>query len=158
MAYPLGFTYVKGPIRYLLSTISSTCTVKARNPVSLTGLGRTIVEASSTQSSVWGIATHDAADSIYPGKMLVEIPTEQTIYATQVQTGVAASALSAGQAYAIEKSGNYIRLDADSQVTAKLLIVPRDDGSTVDSNDSSVFVSFLGNMLILGSNSSTSIY
>lgn len=159
MPYPLGFTYVAGPVRYVLSTVSSTCTVVARNPVALTGLGRTVVEAASTHSYIYGIACHDAANSIYPGKMMVEIPTPETIYATQIQTGAATSLYSVGQGYNIEKSGNYLRLDTDSQLTPKIVVVPRGDYSTVDSADSSVFVSFFGNVLTgFHSNSSVSIF
>ena len=158
MAYPNGFSYVKGPVEFVLSTLSSTCTVRARNPVTVGGLGRTIIEAASTSTTIYGIAVHDAADSIYPGKMLVEIPTPGTVYATKIQTGVATSLTSAGQAYGIEKSGNYLRLDADSAQTALIKIVPRGDYTTVDSTDSSVYVQFLGNALgVFHSNASVTL-
>ena len=155
MAYGNGFNYVEGPIKYVRSTVSSTATFKGRNPVTLSD-DRTLIEADSDTSLLFGIAAHDAADSIYAGSCLVEIPTADTIYAVKVQTGVAASALSAGQGYNIEKSGNYLRLDVDSQSTPMLIIVPRQDGSTLDSADSTVFVHIAGNYLgVFGSNAST---
>lgn len=158
MAYPNGFNYVSGPLRYVLSTVSSTATFKGRNPVTLND-DRSVGEAASDTTALFGIASHDAADSIYAGKCLIEVPTEQTVYAVKVQTGVATSALSIGQSYGIEKSGNYLRLDADSQATAFLTIVPRDDGSTCDSADSTVFVTILGNKLgVFGSNASVSVF
>lgn len=156
MAYQPGFTYVKGPIRGIEeSTTSSTATFKARNPLSF-GLGATMVEATSTCTQIFGIALNDAATSFAAraGKVSVMVPTGDTVFATLVQTGVATSATSAGEVYGIEKSGNYLRIDSDSRATAFLRIVPREDGSTVDSTDSSVWVSFLPSVLMLDSNTS----
>lgn len=158
MAYPNGFNYVSGPLRYVLSAVSSTATFVARVPVTLSD-DRTLIEADSDSTAIFGIAHHDAANSIYAGKCLVEVPTEQTVYAVKVQTGVATSLLSIGQSYGVEKSGNYLRLDADSQATTYLTIVPREDGSTCDSADSTVFVTILGDRLgVFGSNASISIF
>ena len=142
MAYPDGFTYVSGPYDLRRFQVASTATFKARNPVSL-GAARTVIEATAINGSFIGIAQNDAANSIYGNEILVLVPTEQTVFATKVQTGVATSATSAGFAYAIEKSGDYLRLDSDSQATAKVIIVARGDGTTVASADSSVFVQFL---------------
>jgi len=158
MAYPNGFNYVSGPLRYVLSNVSSTATFKARNPVTLSD-DRSLIEADSDATAIFGIAAHDAANSVYAGKCLVEVPTQETVYATKVQTGVATSATSIGQSYGIEKSGNYLRVDTDSAATPFVTLVPRDDGSTVDSADSSVFVTFLGNKLgVFGSDASISIF
>lgn len=154
MGYPNGFSYVKGPVSYVLSRLSSTCTVRARNPVTLSD-DRTIIEAASDTSFIYGIAAHDAADSIRSGYILVEIPTPETIYAAPVQTGVATSVYSVGQAFGIEKSGNYLRPDTDSAVSFLLAVVPRDDYSTVASDDSSVWVHWLGDVLgVFASNAS----
>jgi hypothetical protein len=155
MAYQDGFTYVEGPIKYVRSTVSSTATFRGRNIVTLSD-DRTLIEAGSDTSLIFGIAGHDAAGSIYAGSCLVEIPTADTIYAVKIQTGVAASAVSAGQGYGIEKSGNYLRLDTDSQATPMLIIVPRQDGTTIDSADSSVFVHIAGDYLgVFSSHAST---
>jgi len=158
MAYGNGFTYVEGPIKYVRSTVSSTATFKGRNPVTLSD-DRTLIEAASDTTAIFGIAAHDAANSIYAGSCLVEIPTAQTVYAVKIQTGVSGSAVSAGQSYNIEKSGNYLRLDTDSQSTPLVTIVPRQDGSTIDSADSSVFCHFLGDVIgVFGSNASVNIF
>lgn len=146
MAYPDGFTYISGPYEMRRMNILSTATFVGRNPVSLNG-ARVVIEATAINGSVIGVAQNDAASSIYGGEILILVPQENTVFATKVQTGVAASALSAGIAYAIEKSGNFLRVDTDSQATAKVIIVPRGDGTTVDSADSSVFVQFLKDVL-----------
>ena len=158
MAYPNGFTYISGPVKYVLSTLSSTCTVKARNPVTLSD-DRSVIEAASDSTAIYGISAHDAANSIYPGKILVEIPTPETIYATKVQTGAATSETSVGQSHGIEKSGDYFQLNVDSTQTNMLCIVPRDNFATVDSADSSVFVHWNGNFLgVFSSNASVDIF
>lgn len=158
MGYPTGFTYVKGPVKYVLSTLSSTCTVRARNPVTLSD-DRTVIEADSDSSAIYGIAVHDAADSLPAGKILIEIPTADTVYANVIATNVVASALSVGQAWGITKSGNHLRMNPASDTTRMLTVVPRDDFSTCDSNDSSVFCSWLGNVLgVFSSNASVNIF
>lgn len=159
MAYLDGFTYVSGPRPvHVRSVLSSTCTVRARNLVTLSD-DRTVIEAASDSTGIYGIAMHNAADSIYPGMIEVEIPTTQTVYATKVQTGVASSALSVGQSYGIEKSGNFLRLDTDSTGSRMLTIVPRGNFATCDSADSSVYVTIHGNVLgVFGSNSSFTVF
>jgi hypothetical protein len=158
MAFPNGWSYVKGPIKYVLSTISSTCTVKARNPVTLSD-DRTILEADSDSTAIYGIAAHDAADSIYAGKMLVEIPEATTVYAIKIGTSAAASEVSVGQSFDIEKSGNYLIGNEDSCGSPMVTVVPRDDFSTLDSADSTVFITILGDKLgVFGSNASVSIF
>ena len=156
MAYPLGFTYVSGPVRYVTSTVSSTATFKARNPLAL-GLGYTCIEATSVSTAIFGIACNDAANSLpgQAGKVLVEIPMPETVYACQVQTGVATSATSIGLVYAIEKSGNYLRIDTDSKTTPHLVLVGDEFGNTVNSADSSCYVRFLANSLQIFSSSAS---
>lgn len=156
MAYANGFTYIEGPVKYVLSTISSTCTVKGRNPVTLSD-DRTVIEAASDTTAIYGIAAHDAANSVYAGKMLVEIPTADTLYAVKIATDASASEISIGQAIDIEKSGDYLIGNEDSQTSPMLVIVPRQDGTIVDSADSTVFVHWLGNVLgVYSSNASVS--
>ena len=147
MAYALGFTYISGPYEIRRFNNTSTATYKGRNPVMLSG-ARTLIEQSvSTAPYTVGIAMNDSANSVYGTEMLVLIPNQQTVFATQVQTGVAASALSAGFSYNLEKAGDYFRVDTDSQATPRVTIVPRGDGTTINSADSSVFVQFLANAL-----------
>jgi len=158
MAYQNGWTYVSGPIKYVLSTVSSTATFKGRNPVTLSD-DRTLIEAASDTTAIFGIAAHDAANSIYAGKCLVEIPTADTVYAIKIGTGAAASELSAGQSMDIEKSANYLIGNEDSQTTPFVTIVPRDDGTTLDSADSTVWVHIHGNKLgVFSSNASISVF
>lgn len=152
MAYGNGFTYVSGPVRYVESTVSSTATFKARNPVTLSD-DRTVIEAASDDTVIFGIACNDAANSFAgrTGKVLVEVPESDTVYAVKIQTGVVASAVSFGQGYNIEKSGDYLRLDTDSQVSAKLMIVGDQYGTTIRSDDSSVFVRWYPASLVMSS-------
>jgi hypothetical protein len=160
MAYPLGFNYVGGPAEYIWSDVSSTATFRERNPVTYSD-DRTLIEATSDVTAIVGVAQNAAADSLAgrTGKVLVLIPTRDTVFATQVQTGVATSVTSAGQAYNLEKSGDFLRLDTDSQTTPVVQIVGDQYGTTVRSEDSSVFVKFLGNVLGgYGSNASVNIF
>lgn len=161
MAYQGGFTYVSGPVRHAWSTVSSTATFKARNPVTLSD-DRTLIEAASDTTAIYGIACSDAADTlpgVLSGMVLVEIPEPETVYAVKIQTGVAGSAISLGQSYGIEKSGNFLRLDPDSQVTTMLTIVGDQLGNTINSTDSSVFCRWLGARLgIYSSAASTSVF
>lgn len=161
MAYPAGFTYVRGTRNTFWSTVSSTATFRAGNPVTYSD-DRSLIEAASDTTAIVGIALHNAADSLGGGRVnqcLVLIPASDTVFATLVQTGVATSATSVGQSYNLEKSGNFLRLDTDSQTSPRLVIVPRADGSTVDSEDSSVFVQFLMDFVApFGSNASVNIF
>lgn len=161
MPYPDGWTYVSGPIKYVWSDVSSTATFIGRNPVTLSD-DRTVIEAASDSTAIFGIAANSAADSlpgVGSGKVLVEVPTADTIYAIKIGTGAATSEVSAGQSFEIEKSGNFIIGNEDSQTTAMVTVVPRDDGTTLDSTDSTVFVNILGNRLgVFGSNASVSVF
>ena len=159
MAYQNGWSYVNGPFKNVWSDVSSTATFVAHNLVTLSD-DRTVIEAASDSSAVFGIARHDAADSlggVLAGKILVEVPTADTVYAIKIGTAAAASEISAGQSFEIEKSGNYLIGNEDSATTPMVTVVPRDDGSTLDSADSTVFVNILGNRLgVFGSNASVS--
>ena len=142
MAYPDGFTYVSGPYELRRFNVLSTATFKARVPVNLSA-ARVIQEMPIVSNYITGIAMNDAANSIYGSEILVMVPNEQTVFATITDTGLAASVLSQGFSYNIKKSGNNFRLDTASQATARVTIVPRGDGTTIDSTDSSIFVQFL---------------
>ncbi len=149
MAYLDGFNYVSGPVRYQWSDVSSTATFRAFNPVTLSD-DRTLIEAASDTTAIYGISMNDAANSlpgVLSGKALVQIPEPETIYATKIQTGVATSVVSIGQSYGIEKSINHMRLDTDSQATPMLTLVGDELGNQINSADSSVFVRWLGDRL-----------
>jgi hypothetical protein len=158
MAVLSGFQYVSGPMRMVLSTVSSTATFKAFNPVTLSD-DRTLIEADSDTTAVMGIAQQDAANSIYAGKCLVLVPENTTVFESKITTTAVASEISMGQSVNIEKFGDYLWPDEDSQSTPMVTIVPRDDGSTLDSTNSSIRVVFLGDKIgVFGSNASVSIF
>ncbi len=160
MAYLDGFNYVRGPVRYQWSDVSSTATFLAFNPVTLSD-DRTLIEAASDTTAIYGIAMNDAANSlpgVLSGKALVQIPEPETVYATKIQTGVVASVISLGQSYGIEKSGDFLRLDTDSQATTMLNIVGDDQQNTINSVDSSVFVRWLADRLVQSSAASITIF
>ncbi len=159
MAYPDGFSYVEGPYNIRWSTVSSVATFRIRNPVVLADVSRTLQEVDSGSTGIYGIAMANAADSIggpLAGKIPVMVPTEQTVFATKVQTGVAASGLEVGEAFDIEKSGNFFRVDTDSVGSARVVLIERGTtGASIDSDDSSVHVQFLKNAIYpFGSNAS----
>ena len=157
-SYADGFSYVKGPFETFVSTISSTATFRKGAPVTYSD-DRTLIEADSDTTAVVGIAMHDAANSVYAGKALVQKILPNTIFATKIETDVDASAISAGQSYGIEKSGNNLRLDVDSQATPFVTIVPREDGTIINSGDSSVWVTFLQDKVgMYASNASVSVF
>src|SRR5574341_1560486 len=156
-----GFEYRSGPFECYLSTISSTATFRAGNPLTLSD-DRTLIEAASDTTAVVGIALSNAADSLggsLAGKALVLKLLPGMVFETTVQTGVASSALSTAQSYGIEKSGNFLRIDPDSQATVLVSIVGYPDGTTVDSTNSSVMVQFLQNVVgLFASNASVNIF
>ena len=142
MAYPPGFTYVYGPVQIREFNLTSTTTVKINNPVMISGAG-TIIESLATAQTLAGFIQHDAANSVPPGKCLVMVPSERAVFASIVTGGVAASALSSGATLGHAKTGNNFYVTG-SPTTAIYVVVPREDGSTVDSTDSSVWVQVIG--------------
>ncbi len=146
MPYPDGFTYVSGPYEIRRFNVLSTATFKARVPLEM-GPARTVRESITSETFLVGIAMNDAANSIYGSEILVMVPNSQTVFATICDTGLAASALSAGFSYNYKKSGNNFRIDTASQASARVTIVPRGDGTTINSADSSIHVQFLQNFI-----------
>ena len=157
MAYPQGFTYVSGPVFIREFNSESTATYAALQPVMLSNNNFKITESSGTASSIVGFSMHRAVDSVPAGKVLVSIPADRTIYASICSNNIAASALSSGLTMGITKSGNtFYSVAAGSAVTALFVIVPREDGSTIDSTDSSVWVQVLtANQRVFGQASAT---
>jgi hypothetical protein len=147
--YQGGFILHKGRAGdTFYSTVSSTATFRKGCPVTF-GLGRTLTEVESDTTAIVGIAMHDAADSLpgsYSGKCLVHKVLPNQTWVCKTATGLARSALSAGEALTLNKSGNY--LVATSGGTRMVVVVPRDDGdTTVDSADSSIYVQFLQDVI-----------
>ena len=159
MAYPDGFNYISGPWTIRRFPVLSTATFRARNPVSVNAAG-TVEEYTSVHTAIAGISMSNAADSIYGDEILVGIPTEETVFAVKVQTGVATSALTAFNALDIEKSGNFWRVDTDSTTTLVVTIIPRGDGTTdALSDDSTVNVQFVKDRIApFGVNTGVAVY
>ena len=145
MAYQPGFTYVSGPVQLREFNLASTATVKANNPVMLNGASD-IIESLATSQVFAGFIQHDAANSVPAGKCLVLVPTERAIFASIVTGGVAASGLSSGATLGHAKTGNNFYVTG-SPTTAIYVVVPREDGSTIDSTDSSVWVQVIGQQI-----------
>lgn len=142
MAYQPGFTYVSGPVFIREFNLTSTATVKQNNPVMISGAG-TIIESLATSQTLAGFIQHDAVNSVPAGKCLVLVPTERAIFASIVTGGVAASALSSGATLGHAKTGNNFYVTG-SPTTAIYVVVPREDGTTIDSTDSSIWVQVIG--------------
>lgn len=94
---------------------------------------RNLQEATVGSEKVIGIALQRSVDSYPAGKVQVAIPMDNSAVAScDVQTGVVISAMSIGQCYTFEKSGNTLRLDTDSQASAFLEIVGPKLNGTLD--------------------------
>jgi len=146
MGYLPGFTYVSGPEPVIREfNLNSSATVRGRNPVMLNANGD-IIESLATAQTLAGFIAHNAADSLPAGKCLVAVPTAGTVFASLVTGGVAASGLSSGATLGHAKTGNYFYVTG-SPTTAIYVVVPRGDGSTVDSADSSIWVQVIGHQV-----------
>ena len=88
-----------------------------------------------------GFILHDAANSVPSGKCLVQVGTPTTVFAGTAAAGVTASTASSQLTLGQLKSGNSWYFTASgSTISALYVIVPREDGSTLDSTDSSIWV------------------
>lgn len=136
-----GFGYVSGPLSIRAFNLKSTATVKAFMPCRVNGAGD-LIESQGTDSILAGFILHDAANSVPPGKALVMVPVPgQTVFVGTAAAGVTASLASSQLTLGQFKSGNSWYLDASgSTVSALYVVVPREDGSTLDSTDSSIWV------------------
>ena len=131
----MGFAFrpVRGNWEYKLLDTASAATFGKGCPVTF-NTARTLQEMTTGSPAILGIAMHRSVDSFPSGKVLVAIPQDNSAVATcDVQTGVVVSALSIYQSYTIEKSGNTLRLDTDSQASAFLQIVGPTLNGTLDS-------------------------
>lgn len=135
-----GFGYVSGPLSIRAFNLKSTATVKAFMPCRVNGAGD-LIESQGTDSILAGFILHDAANSVPPGKALVVVPTAQTVFVGTAAAGVTASVASSQLTLGQFKSGNsWYFMASGSTVSALYVIVPREDGSTLDSTDSSIWV------------------
>lgn len=148
MAFPArGFIPVEfGHENIRHSTVSSGATFLAGNPVAIEDVSRTLIEATSATTKIYGVALSDASASFAPNRSIpVLVPTDNTVFAGRVQTGVAAGGLEVGETLNIEKAGDYFRVDTDSKASARVVLVNRGFSNQAwDSDDSSVYFQFLG--------------
>ena len=121
----MGFAFqpVRGNWETKLYDVLSTATFGKGCPVTLSG-ARLVQEATVGSPSILGIALHRSLDSLPAGKVLVQVPQDNTaVFTAPIETDVAASALSLGECYTFEKSGNTLRIDVDSQASAFVQLV-----------------------------------
>lgn len=150
----IGFRPVRGRFDDIREfNTASAATFQQYAPVTFDG-ARNLIEATSASTAIVGIALSGSTNSFPAGKVQVLIPGPDTVFECKVQTGVATSALSIGQAYNIEKATNNLRIDPDSQASALVEIV----GLPKVSTDSIVEVQFLRNVIGVSSVSSIVVF
>lgn len=162
--YPAtGFQYIEGPANIRWSIVTSTATFLRGALVAYHDVTRQIVEldAGSDTTAIYGVAMANATSGsslggAFANRCPVLIPTEETVFAAAVQTGVVAGGLEVGEALNVEKAGNYHRVDTDSKASARVVLVERGlSGVAYDSADSTVYCQFLKNVIYpFGSNAS----
>lgn len=138
--------------------LASTCSAKKGSLMMLDGT-RAAAEYVSTSSHFLGIITHDSVNSLPTGYCTILVPSVDARAMVDVPTGVAASALSLGQAYAITRFGtdpqpcSFLTTLATS-VFSRVITVT---APCVTSPVSRIEVAFIRNEALFGSNSSVSI-
>ena len=140
-----GFRPYRGDWSNRRFTTTSTATFRQFCPVSLSSV-HLLKEfgTAAANEKLLGIALHNSADSFPAGEVVVAIPGWGATALAKVQTGVAASALSIGLAYDMEKSGNNLRIDTDSTTSACVMIM-----GAINSATSEIEVCFTDNVLLL---------
>lgn len=111
---------------------------------------RTISVYSGGDDNFLGIATHDSANSLPPGKVVVSIPVgPDCTMICDVPTGVAASAASFGQTlglYRVAGLTSYITASYTSDAGRPLIAA-----GPINSTDSTIEVGFKTNAVVYGS-------
>lgn len=154
----LGIVPSSGNWDYRQYDTTSTATFLKGCLVTFSG-ARTLVERASTDSGYVGIAMSDSANSFPAGKIQVAIPKPGCTAFVDVTANFASSQLSAGQAWGLDKRGNYnsyLTTLATSVFSRIVTIVGVIDLGTRSGN-SRIEVEFIQNEAIIGSTSSVSI-
>ena len=140
-----GFRPYRGNWSIRKFTTLSTATFRMNAPVSLSSdhLLKEFGTAAANEKLL-GIACHASVDSLPAGEVLVAIPGFGATALAKVQTGVAASALSIGLAYDMEKSANNLRIDVDSATSACVMLM-----GPINSATSEIEVCFVDTVLLL---------
>lgn len=150
MAYPQGFSYIKGPLNIQEFTQASATTFSINSPVMIDSTG-SIIESKATSGYITGFAMSNSSASVPAGKCIVVIPNERTIFASICTTGASAANCASGSTGFHVKSGNtffFVPSGVSAFGTNLYTIVPREDGSTIDSTDSSVWLVVNGQNLL----------
>ena len=116
----MGFAFqpVRGAWEYKLFNTASAATFGQGALVAF-NTARDLQEATVGSEKLLGIAMHSSVNSFPAGKVLVAMPQDNSAVCTAaIETDVVASAISIGQCYTFEKSGNTLRIDVDSQASA----------------------------------------
>ena len=120
-----GFAFrpIRGNWRTVAFNTASAATFGKGALVAL-NTARDLQEATVGSEKILGIALSRSVDSFPSGCVLVAIPGDNSaVFDAAIETDVVASALSFGQSYTFEKSGNTLRIDVDSQASAYVEIV-----------------------------------
>lgn len=139
--------------------LASTCSAKKGSLVKLDG-ARNVAEYTSVDSHYLGVIEHDSVNSVPQGYATVMIPGPSARAMIDVPTGIAASALSLGQAYGITRFGtdpqpcSFLTTLATSVWSRVVAITGTIDNS---SGNSRIEVAFIQNEALFGSTSSVSI-
>ena len=154
----LGLVPSSGPWEYRQYDTTSTATFLKGCLVTFGG-ARTLVERASTDSGYVGIALSDSVNSFPAGKIQVAIPRPGCTAFCDVTANFSSSQLSAGQAWGLDKRGNYnsfLTTLATSVFSRIATIVgPIDLGAR--SGNSRIEIAFIQNEAIIYSTSSVSI-
>lgn len=144
-----GLRPIRGDWTYRQYTTLSTATFQKFAPLShSSGNLNSLKEyVAGANEKIVGIAMSGSTESFPTGKILVAIPGFHSSFVAKVQTGVAASALSHGACYDLEKSANNFRIDTDSTSSMVCMITGDFDSAT-----SEVEAEFIHLMTGIGSN------
>ena len=148
----MGFAFrpMRGNWRTVEYTSMSTSTF-AKGALVAFGGTNLLVEGATGSPSMIGIVTQNSADSLPAGKYQVAVPGDRSAVCTgPIPTNTAASALSAGLCYGINKSGNTQYIDCASQASAFFQLT-----GTYDSTTSRAEAYLLLNVLSMPSESSS---
>lgn len=150
-AAPGGFVYRSGPYQIRKFSCASTVTFRKGQPVTFSSAtNHNIIELAGNGNDIVGIAVSQGGSqgslgSRFSTRAEVLVPEETTVFEVICATNLG-SIFTAGEVLDINKSGNYHR-PVDSRNSAFVVLLPREDGTVLDSTNSTVLVSFLKSRL-----------
>ena len=159
--YPPGFNYVKGGFEHRTMPVSSTGTF-VRGVALAPADDGTVIQYADGEASVVGISLSDSSQSyvIVPGTNLVDVlvPEPNTEFELSCVSDFVDSDATAYGAYNLlidegtSSLAEVLSIDADSNVTKIVQVVPREDGASATitesgSNYSTIRVRFVAGIL-----------